>query len=66
MVKIDKNQIKLDIIILDWNVSLTISLFILEFVKEVSTRSILINKGKLIEEGTPEKVTDDFIKMELE
>jgi len=38
----------------------------MEFVKEVSTRSILINKGKLIEEGNPEKVTDDFIKMELE
>ena len=38
----------------------------MEFVKEVSTRSILINKGKLIEEGDPEKVTDDFIEMENE
>ena len=38
----------------------------MEFVKEVSTRSILINKGKVIEEGNPEKVTDDFIKMEKE
>ncbi len=36
----------------------------MEFVKEVSTRSILINKGKLIEEGDPEKVTNDFIEME--
>ena len=36
----------------------------MEFVKEVSTRSILINKGKQIEEGNPEKVTEDFIEME--
>ena len=36
----------------------------MEFVKEVSTRTILINKGKLIEEGDPEKVTDNFIEME--
>lgn len=38
----------------------------MEFVKEVSTRTILINKGKLIEEGDSEKVTDDFIEMENE
>lgn len=38
----------------------------MEFVKEVSTRSILINKGKLIEEGDPIKVADDFIEMENE
>ena len=38
----------------------------MEFVKEVSTRSILINKGKLIEEGDSIKVTDDFIEMESE
>ncbi len=38
----------------------------MEFVKEVSTRSILINKGKLIEEGDPEKVTCDFLEMENE
>ena len=38
----------------------------MEFVKEVSSRSILINKGKLIEEGDPEKVTNDFIEMESE
>ncbi len=38
----------------------------MEFVKEVSTRSILINKGKIVEEGNPEKVTEDFIKMEME
>jgi len=38
----------------------------MEFVKEVSTRSILINKGKLIEEGDSDKVTDDFIEMESE
>ncbi len=36
----------------------------MEFVKEVSTRSILINKGKLIEDGDSEKVTEDFIEME--
>ena len=36
----------------------------MEFVKEVSTRTILINKGKLIEEGNPEEVTDHFIEME--
>ncbi|RAP53325.1 MAG: ABC transporter ATP-binding protein [Methanosphaera sp. rholeuAM270] len=36
----------------------------MEFVKEVSTRSILINNGELIEEGNPEKVTGDFIEME--
>lgn len=38
----------------------------MEFVKEVSTRSILINNGKLIEEGDSDKVTDDFIEMESE
>lgn len=38
----------------------------MEFVKEVSSRSILINKGKLLEEGDPEKVTNDFIEMESE
>ncbi len=38
----------------------------MDFVKEVSTRSILINKGKLIEEGDSEKVTEDFIEMESE
>ena len=36
----------------------------MEFVKEVSTRSILINKGKVIMEGNPETVTDKFIEME--
>lgn len=36
----------------------------MEFVKEVSTRSILINKGKLITQGNPETVTDKFIELE--
>lgn len=36
----------------------------MEFVKEVSTRTILINKGKIIEEGNPEEVTNHFIEME--
>ena len=36
----------------------------MDFVKEVSTRTILINKGKLLEEGDPEKVTNNFIEME--
>jgi methyl coenzyme M reductase system subunit A2 len=38
----------------------------MEFVKEVSTRSILIQNGKLIDNGDPEKVTDKFIEMEME
>ncbi len=36
----------------------------MEFVKEVSTRSILINDGKLVDEGDPERVTDKFIELE--
>lgn len=36
----------------------------MEFVKEVSTRTILINKGKLIDEGNPEEITNKFIEME--
>lgn len=36
----------------------------MEFVEEVSTRTILINKGKLIEEGDPKEVTKHFIEME--
>ena len=36
----------------------------MDFVKEVSTRSILINNGKLITEGDPETVTDKFMETE--
>lgn len=36
----------------------------MDFVKEVSTRSILINNGKLITEGNPEDVTKTFIESE--
>ena len=36
----------------------------MEFVKEVSSHTILINKGKLISEGDPEKVTEEFIESE--
>lgn len=38
----------------------------MDFVKEVSTRSILINRGKLLAAGSPEEVTDKFLKMEEE
>ncbi|OED30035.1 ATP-binding cassette domain-containing protein [Methanosphaera sp. WGK6] len=36
----------------------------MEFVKEVSTRCILINKGELVAEGDPEIVTNKFIESE--
>ncbi len=38
----------------------------MEFVKEVSTRTILINKGKLIAEGDPGKITEKFLIEESE
>ncbi|WP_455646138.1 ATP-binding cassette domain-containing protein [Methanosphaera sp.] len=36
----------------------------MDFVKEVSTRCILINKGELVAEGDPETVTSKFIESE--
>ncbi|MGN1321754.1 MAG: ATP-binding cassette domain-containing protein [Methanosphaera sp.] len=36
----------------------------MDFVKEVSTRTILINNGKLIADGDPETVTDKFMETE--
>ena len=36
----------------------------MEFVEEVSTRTILINKGKLIDDGEPSTVTAKFLEIE--
>ena len=36
----------------------------MEFVKEVSTRTVYINNGKLIDEGNPDKITEEFIEDE--
>jgi methyl coenzyme M reductase system subunit A2 len=36
----------------------------MDFVKEVSTRSIYINKGKIIKEGNVDEVVDKFIEDE--
>lgn len=38
----------------------------MEFVNEVSTRTLYINKGKLVDEGLPEVITEEFIKAENE
>lgn len=38
----------------------------MDFVKEVSTRTLYINNGKLVDEGDPEEITDEFIKAENE
>lgn len=47
-----------------FNTTIIIVSHTMEFVKEVSTRCILINNGKLITEGDPETVTDKFIESE--
>lgn len=47
-----------------FNTTIIIVSHTMEFVKEVSTRCILINDGKLITEGDPEIVTDKFIELE--
>ena len=36
----------------------------MDFVKEVSTRSIYINKGKLVADGDVDEVVDKFIEDE--
>ncbi len=36
----------------------------MEFVKEISTRSILIDDGKIVDVGDPDKITDEFIEIE--
>ncbi len=38
----------------------------MEFVKEVSTHSILIDDGKVVGDGKPEEVIDKFIKLNLQ
>lgn len=38
----------------------------MDFVKEVSTRTLYINNGKLVDEGNPEAITEEFIKAENE
>lgn len=50
----------------EFNTTIILVSHTMDFVKEVSSRTILINKGKLISEGSPEKVTADFIKSENE
>lgn len=47
-----------------FNTTIIIVSHTMEFVKEVSTRCILINNGKLITEGDPETVTNKFIESE--
>ena len=36
----------------------------MEFVRELATRCILLNDGKIIDEGNPEEITSKFIKLE--
>lgn len=38
----------------------------MEFVKEVSTRTILINKGELVDTGNPKEITEKFLISEYE
>ena len=36
----------------------------MDFVEEVSTRTILIEKGKIVDSGKPSEITEKFLKME--